>query len=206
MLADRRLEKRRLAGRVLGEQPLDVVLEGIERRLTRRGFLRRQGLMRHTPRQPLENREQLGERSAFGDLRLQAAGIDANAVRGHRKLLVLDTEAPDDHLACAHKLRHLDDRRAAQRGCRWEVQLLKGADPLGSDQRRRATLAQAVGHQHRRRFRQPLIPGLVGAVFERHDEDTVCRGLSERRRNGGQDRERKEQKVSAHVETRAEPG
>ncbi len=93
-VAKRRFEKRGLRHGALGEQPLDVVLEGVERRMRRRrtGAGRRGVPARpETAGEPLEDAEELGELAPLGDLGLQAPGIEADAPRRDRQRRAVDS-------------------------------------------------------------------------------------------------------------------
>ena len=175
-IAKRRFEKRGLRHRALGEQPLDVVLERVERRVSGG----RPGDAARGPPQaagePLEDAEELRQLAPLGDLGLQAPGIEADAPRRDGQRRAVDAIGADDDVGGTDQLADLDDRRPAQRPGHRQVELLERAHALRADDRARTARAQAVGQEHRGGFAQPVEARLVARVLERDDEHTRLGG------------------------------
>ena len=120
--------------------------------------------------EPREDGEELRELAPFGDLRLQASGVQANAPRRDRQRRAVDSIGSHHHIGGADQLPHLDDGRAAERTGHGQVQLLERAHALRSDDRAWPARAQPVGQQYRRRFAQPVKTRLVAGVLERDNQ------------------------------------
>ncbi len=177
-IAERRLEERRLRHGAFCQQPFDVVLERVERRMWRgsnrgprpAGADAAGQLIPDAAAEPREDGEELRELAPLGDLRLQASGVQANAPRRDRQRGAVDSIGSHHHIGGADQLPHLDDGRAAERTGHRQVQLLERAHALRSDDRAWPARAQAVGQQHRRRLAQPVKTRLVAGVLERDDQ------------------------------------
>ena len=85
-------------------------MAGVRRRL------RELRVRREARRHPAEHVDDLLERPALADVRLEPADVDADAVRIDDEVRAVERRPADDDLGGADELADLDDRRAAEDG------------------------------------------------------------------------------------------
>ena len=147
----RLLQRRDLRRGILGNDPLHILLEGGERRMPALHLRRRHGRIRQqAARDTRMDGEEVVERSALGDLRKHAAGVEANRPHPDGELIAFDLEAANDHLRRTDDLADADERRVAERRNSGDAQLLERADAILTRQRASASpnaivIAQRAG-------------------------------------------------------------
>ena len=124
---DRGLQKRGLSGRALGNQSLDVILEGVERRTSATGRGGHTHIGSEPSREAIEDRKQGSEGRAFGHLRLEPPHVDADAMGFDLEIVALERERADDHFRCADEMPHLDHGGVAEGRRQREMQLFERA-------------------------------------------------------------------------------
>ncbi len=139
------------------------------------------------------------QRTAFRDRRPNPADVDLDAVRFEDQLLSLQPDAADDDLGGADQLTDFDDRGAAERRGRRQVQLLERVDPLRPPDRGKAPRVELVGDQQAGGFGDPVEPWLAPGIVERHDQDPVTGRL---RRRGRRHRQREQDDARSGEATR----
>ncbi len=205
----RGLEKRGLTRGLLRQQPLHVLLERVQRR-TRRppSPIGRLGpAADRPPRHSLDEREQIAETAALGDLGVRPADVNANRAGVDGERITIDADVADDNLVGADELTDLDHRRAAQDRVRRQVQLVVGARARGARNRPEPAPVHVVGHQDRDRLAEPVDPAVAPGRVERDDEDPRRRRRDGRRlgrwrgRRRRAKREERAQKRDDHAAT-----
>ena len=130
------------------------------------------------PRDALECREQLGQRTPLGDVNGYAACIERDAPRAHDQNILFQLERADHHLGRADELTDADDGGVGQRGDWRYLQAFERLLPFLTGDRGGPECGEIVGEQHSRRFTQPEDAPLPLDVFEGHHQDArlICRG------------------------------
>ena len=150
--AQGRLQEPDLRRRLLGDQALDVVLEGAERQRAGRGGRRRgraaggRLLAHQATGQALVQGEELGQRRAVGRLLDQAAGVEADAPRVDDQLLAAQAHGADD--------RDRSPAPGGRRGPGWPATAGRrsaGSLPRRRGRARRASARAAASRAARRR-------------------------------------------------------
>ena len=142
------------------------------------------------------SREEVDQRSAVGDIHLDAAGIERDAAGTDHQDFVLELQRADHDVTGAHQLADADHRGVGQRGRRGHLQALERLLPLVARDRPEPERTEIVGKQDGRRLGQPEDPPLPCDVFEGHHQDAWRRRLR-RGGNGGDGENGKQQRNGA---------
>ena len=171
-----RLQEPDLRRRLLGNQALDVILEGAERHRAGRGRRRRHRaaggrLAAHQAAgHAVVEREQLGQRRPIGRLLDEPPGVEPDAPGVDDQFLAAQAHGADDQIARQHQVSDPDQAGQRQPAGGRQVGFLEGVHALGARQRRQLHRPQRVAQEHRGGFAEPHRTRIAIGDLERHDQ------------------------------------
>ena len=130
------------------------------------------GATRRATRSKVAN--EIGERTALGDVGLHLRGVQHNRARADDHVVPVHAERAEHHLRGAHELPDADHGGIGQRCGRGHLKPVEGLAPLIPGNRRRTERIQVVGEEHRGRLPEPYDAPLAGHVLEWDDQNTTA--------------------------------
>ena len=169
---ERLIEKRQRRRRRLGDETLHVELEHLRRRRQpvanrRRRHVRSTDLRR----QPREDAEEIGDRSAGLHFGQQPAGVDTNHARARNQLIAFDRHGPADDGRRGDGLPDFDRGSAAESGGGGQLQAVERLQALFTIDDGLAAAHQHFAEENRGAFTHPGEPRVLRGIVERQDDD-----------------------------------